>query len=1064
MQHYNLFRSARGLIAGMSVCVSACFVSSCTDDTFNQHRATGPLLFDVEVPADWSSGPTRVDDENISIRKMSESAGDKPLYLVTEITDADATASEAVTRGTPVTEKNFPASFGLSAICYTGDWSDTDAANWPVNFAYNLKVEKGATSWHVADDKKLNWVGSGSIRFFAYSPYSTDEAAHGSIAHSLQNTPGIPTLTYEVPGSTANQPDLMVATATCGGNGSGADINASGQVALKFKHVLTAINVKAGENMLAGKITKVSISGVYGKGSLKIGSDKWDTTGNSANATFTAEPKEAIDLPQDKGDNDKNLNTKPDTDIIKDNEYTFMMIPQTLPDGAKLMVEFTDSLTNTSRKLTAELKGTVWPMGKKVTYSISSSGIQIKPLINITIDRAGTYPAQMLPMSGYLHNVGLEAYAQVVQVGHDTKRVPLSGFTVQYSTNEGASWTDAGAANGYGWEPKQPATQEELLKELAAGKAVAGSLTLPAQPAFTQLRSTFTITNDKKGTEKNPYDLVENNPVAQESANCYIVNAHGYYTFPLCYGNAINKKGYKPYEYNGTASPIPIEVLPNLVDYQNNPITSSEIKGAQDAVIVWQDSPDLVTDVKLNDAKDAVIFHIPRQTLNQGNAIIAVRDEHGIIMWSWHIWATHYDWFNKANLTQFTAIVTDTETGHGNTHFLAPCNLGYCDHRNASPVRSVRMCFEVTMPDGKSVPVTEEGGILITSMNAKEAMASTISTENKEKVEKGIITFTQEEVIESVAGDNPYYQWGRKDPMLPGIYNQKTIDAAHSRYSADKDSVKFITQFDMQNKTFYSTKEYTFWAAKSGVSIGRAIQEPHHFFMSPSTKKLEGNGKDTHEDSISDYLRRHWHDGEKVRYRKKAIMNFWNLHHDIKCKSNKVDKPNGDRTIKTVYDPCPAGYKVPEPNVFSLFAKHANSHYTNEIENVPGISFRQSGNIRIGWEISLYEISGTDTIFSGKKVFFPATGLRDMGLTASKRDTTYGSWPAHSVLTFVATSGFQGNNTGSSSLLFALDNRTNKESVMVGSQKVALAGGLGISMNIGTNNAYGFTVRPILDE
>lgn len=1048
MQHFNLFRSACGLIVGMSVCVSACFVSSCTDDTFSQHRATGLLLFDVEVPADWSSGPTRVDDENISIRKMSESAGEKPLYLVTEITDVDAAVSEAVTRGTPVTEKNFPASFGLSAICYTGDWSDTDAANWPVNFAYNLKVEKGATSWYVADDKKLNWVGSGSIRFFAYSPHSTDEAAHGSIAHSLQATPGIPALTYEAPGSATNQPDLMVATATCGGNGTGADVNANGQVALQFKHVLTAINVKAGENMLAGKITKVSISGVYGKGSHKIGSDKWDTTGNSANATFTATPREAIDLPQDKGDNDKNLNTKPGTDIIKDNECTFMMIPQTLPDGAKLTVEFTDSLTNTSRKLTAELKGTVWPVGKKVTYSISSSGIQIKPLINITIDRAGTYPAQMLPMSGYLHNVDLEAYAQVVQVGHDTKRAPLNGFTVQYSMNEGKTWNES---DDYGWKPK--ASQSNLFESMAK-EAVAGSLTLPAQQSFADLQTDFTITDSGEGTEEKPYDLVKENPIGKgESANCYIVNNHGYYTFPLYYGNA-KTKNKEAYVYHGTASPVPKEVLPTLVDYKNEKITSSDIKGAEDAVIVWQDSPDLVTDVRLNEAKNAVIFRVPRQTLNQGNAVIAVRDVEKKIMWSWHIWATHYNWLTTDdNLIEIQAEVTGD--GHNPTHYLPPCNLGYCEPREAALKRNVRIRFSVTLPGSKTpTTITNNDYIKITLNNAKKPKDG--SSESTEKIENGAIEFTQEEVVESIAGDNTYYQWGRKDPMLPGIYNKSIIDEADNKYRTNESTVKYITELDMENKVCYSTDEYTFWAAESGVPIGTAIQNPHHFFM---TQRNDN-------DEETNYRRRHWYNGEGTQYGNKAIMNFWNLHHDEFCKRDSIDHPNGAITIKTVYDPCPAGYKVPEPNVFSSFARRPKSFFQNEIENAPNLELiKNKDNICIGWNVKLYEKTPIDTIITDKKVFFPATGVRDMGIV--ERTTKDGTWPAHSKLTFIGTSGFfydSKNQTSNSCLLFAIDNRTSKITVPIDNKNKPLPGGVGLSFNIGTNNAYGFTIRPIRDE
>lgn len=57
---------------------------------------------------------------------------------------------------------------------------------------------------------------------------------------------------------------------------------------------------------------------------------------------------------------------------------------------------------------------------------------------------------------------------------------------------------------------------------------------------------------------------------------------------------------------------------------------------------------------------------------------------------------------------------------------------------------------------------------------------------------------------------------------------------------------------------------------------------------------------------------------------------------------------------------------------------------------------------------------------------FPATGLRDMGTPSRTWDK--GTWPAHSKLTFIATSGFHYNKNeekpSSSCLLFSIDDRS----------------------------------------
>lgn len=37
-------------------------------------------------------------------------------------------------------------------------------------------------------------------------------------------------------------------------------------------------------------------------------------------------------------------------------------------------------------------------------------------------------------------------------------------------------------------------------------------------------------------------------------------------------------------------------------------------------------------------------FYIGKETINQGNAVIAVRDDSSNILWSWHIWVTSSDW------------------------------------------------------------------------------------------------------------------------------------------------------------------------------------------------------------------------------------------------------------------------------------------------------------------------------------------------------------------------------------------------------------------------------------
>ena len=107
--------------------------------------------------------------------------------------------------------------------------------------------------------------------------------------------------------------------------------------------------------------------------------------------------------------------------------------------------------------------------------------------------------------------------------------------------------------------------------------------------------------------------------------------------------------------------------------------------------------------------------------------------------------------------------------------------------------------------------------------------------------------------------------------------------------------------------------------------------------------------------------------------------------------------------------------------------------------------YSNENGIRIGWKLSLQPGGGEP------KIFFPATGLRDMGSAKSPTIPDYvqnTTWPAHADLTFVITTAFTtGGN--SSALLFYLDRRE-------ASQNIAINGG--------TNNSYGFTVRPVRES
>ena len=828
------------------VCLAA---ASCSryDDQIDRPVVTSGVSFRVADASAWSGGDTSADGAGDGRRLaaiLPLDADGEQTYLHVFEQSLEAEDSAPSTRVSPITGiENFHSSFGVSATCYPSATADDKLSP---NLMHNEYVSVSGDVWKPKNE--VQWPGSGTIRFHAYAPHATDKAAASAISISEMRQPGAPIISYTVPADVKKQIDLMTATADCAGSGKTP-------ATLTFGHVLTAVTISAGDKMLTGKVTKVTFSGVYGTGTHSIGSDKWDASGVRS---FT------FDLSAVLADDDNAYVDSGAT--IADGELTLMMIPQTLPKDAKLSIAFTDDLTGVARVLTADLSGMSWPMGKKIVYAVSSSGIVFEPKAVLSRTAAEVHLNGLLPTD-------LAAYVNVVQKGYDP--VALSApFTVDCSTDGGTTWSKA---------------------EWLADKA-------------------------------------------------------------------------------------------------------------PDAVLVWQDAPDLVTDIKLDG--DRIVFRVNRETLTQGNAVIAVRNAEGVILWSWHIWATYYRWDGTADLP------THSKGADGGRDYLfSPCNLGYCDPRKGDSARSIKLRFTFTLPDG-----------------TKKTVA----------IDKA---FPQPEIIESMAGDNTYYQWGRKDPMLPGIYNPQVVAEAGED-----------THYNMINKPYYKGA-YEFCPGVSGVTLGDGIRNPYTFFMHGHTgSEMYGE---------TQFLRRHWHDGTNAPYAIRTIINYWNaqLCHTGQSSGQQLtlealekasalshaDPVNDADVAKSIYDPCPAGYHVPTPNAFSQLAKYAGVDMierANDLEYVRG----EGGRI-IGWKLSLVDGGGEP------KIFFPSTGLRDMGYDDAPDDLKDTSWPAHADLTFVTTSVY--TKSGNSCMLFYIDCRP------VDPTSVRPNGT--IAVNAGTNNSYGLSVRPVRD-
>lgn len=244
---------------------------------------------------------------------------------------------QAVTRATPVSEGKFYDAFHVLAY-----WKK-DGQLVQKQFYMDENVsDNGSNRWSSTDT--YYWPGDGhSLQFYAWAPVDAFIAT--------PQAPTDTTLEYTVPSDVSGQNDLVVTT-TEELNG-----NSNIVVPLTFRHICTAVRFETGSQMQAGTISSVTLKGIKKTGTYDMATDTWALT--EATDDFTQKLNHATTGTETAGSE------------VTSAAQTFMMLPQTLSDGATVEVVFQDKVTGNERTLSAAIGGTEWPQGKTVTYKIS---------------------------------------------------------------------------------------------------------------------------------------------------------------------------------------------------------------------------------------------------------------------------------------------------------------------------------------------------------------------------------------------------------------------------------------------------------------------------------------------------------------------------------------------------------------------------------------------------------------------------------------------------------------------------------------------------------------------
>ena len=168
-------------------------------------------------------------------------------------------------------------------------------------------------------------------------------------------------------------------------------------------------------------------------------------------------------------------------------------------------------------------------------------------------------------------------------------------------------------------------------------------------------------------------DNAGNARATMTTANCYLIHEAGIYKLPLVYGNAIKNDEVNTEAFNPTGTSSSTFLKPFL-NHNGDGITGPWITKsgsginagmgltAASAELLWQDASGLISAVSVGG--DYLKFTVG--TFTSGNAVIAVKDGGGTILWSWHIWATEDD------LSNTTVVATGSHS-----YTVARVNLGW---------------------------------------------------------------------------------------------------------------------------------------------------------------------------------------------------------------------------------------------------------------------------------------------------------------------------------------------------------------------------------------------------
>ena len=589
-------------------CLFAVAVVACSDklQSDDAHKAVSDgvrfSLNDVQDAPEVSLAKTAPAKAYAFHRIAIEGADDPTLYI-----------KETTVEGVNPVQHNTSSTRTALQTSITQDFSlfaDIPTATSP-GVIYNGKVNRLGVPYAAFP---LSSIGASGLKFYAFSPYlapgltnvTLTPATHGSTA---------PVISYTLPQDARQHVDLLAAQ-------TGVITQAAAMandVPLTFKHILTAVNLKVGKDLSYNqKIKKVEFKGIITKGDYDLVSDQW-TLG-------TVRGDAVLDQTSNPISTKKGVGT-----VLTSDEQTFLMIPQTLPHGAQLVITF-----ESGKVITANISGKIWAQGTTKFYKVGKDDVTDWNYdLHVSVD-------QPIVENGDVNRTfKVTSYRRLKEYGSND-RDKAEPWTIDgYSLDGGASWSNVKPAMLQIIDHSGQGGSSAEVKTFKLNKDVVNKL---------QER----IDAMKQATPASNKDLSLTASGKRSTANCYIISAPGTYSFPLVYGNAIKDNNKNMEAYRPGAGTAVVSSAGQTPQARGTMLATFEggagaipldgyIKGVTGAEVLWESTSGLVQNIQFHGGNPgSITFSVAQDKLTVGNAIVAVKKGNNIL-WSWHLWFTSAD-------------------------------------------------------------------------------------------------------------------------------------------------------------------------------------------------------------------------------------------------------------------------------------------------------------------------------------------------------------------------------------------------------------------------------------